>query len=158
MGPQLPLYQTSLKTTLTTAWDLIHKPWCKMNSKGGRGKKKQTKKTKPATRALVIWAPSLPHIYSRLQKRQRSSPGGTGPVLQEHRSFNRPVLLKRGEKMVMTMIILPLMYSHPSIKDTLPQRSVIASQSQLCLDNPSSKCPKCLTVPRTTRDCLQRAV
>lgn len=42
--------------------------------------------------------------------------------------------------MIMTMTILPLMYSHPSIKDTLPQRSVIASQSQLCLDNPSSKC------------------
>lgn len=65
---------------------------------------------------------------------------------------------KRGEKMIMTMTILPLMYSHPSIKDTLPQRSVIASQSQLCLDNPSSKCTECLTVPRTGRDCPQRAV
>lgn len=58
----------------------------------------------------------------------------------------------------MTMTILPLMYSNPSIKDTLPQRSVIASQSQLCLDNPSSKCTECLTVPRTGRGCLQRAV
>lgn len=72
---------------------------------------------------------------------------------QEHRSFNRPALLKRGEEMVTTMIILPLMYSHPSIKDTLPQGSVIASQSQLCLDNPSSKCTKRLRVPRTAGDC-----
>lgn len=60
--------------------------------------------------------------------------------------------------MVMTMIILPMMYLHPSIKDTLPQRSVIASQSQLCLDNPSSKCSKRLSVPRTAGDCPRRAV
>lgn len=67
-------------------------------------------------------------------------------------------LSKGGEKMVMTIIIPPLIYSHPSIKDTLPQRSVIASQSQLCLDNPSSKCTKCLTMPRTPRDCPQHTV
>lgn len=65
---------------------------------------------------------------------------------------------KEVKKMAITMIILPLMYSHPSIKDTLPQRSVIASQSQLCLDNPSWKCTKCQTMSRTARDCPQRAV
>lgn len=46
----LPLYQTSLKTTLKTVWDLIHKPWYKMNS-GWQGIKK------PATE---LWSFGLP--------------------------------------------------------------------------------------------------
>lgn len=111
--------------------------------------------------AMELWSfglcllPTSPQVFrkvsSHLLERQDQFCWSRGPLIDLPFS-------KGGEKMIMTMTILPLMYSHPSIKDTLPQRSVIASQSQLCLDNPSSKRSECLTVPRTARDCPQRAV
>lgn len=105
-----------------------------------------------------LGCPSSPHLFfrkvrSHLLQGQDQFCWSTGPLIDLPFS-------KGGEKMIMTMTILPLMYSHPPIKDTLPQRSVIASQSQLCLDNPSSNCrvPECAQdrerLPSTC--CLER--
>lgn len=102
--------------------DFIHKPCCKINSRAGEKLFRSQQQSSAA-----IWVPSAPaHLLSPPSAR------GVQPVQPEHRCFNRIVLFQRGEKTALTMIIPSLpMYSHPSIKDTLPQRSVIASHRQL---------------------------